>query len=115
MSTQFTPVLTAVMKQRGVTGCLLVDESDGVIIDSTLQFGMRGNVFAALVASLYKKTRQSIGAAGMGEASLLQLDAERGRVFATGREGLVLVAITDLRANSGLVRVELLKARERIA
>ena len=53
--------------------------------------------------------------AGMGEASLLQLDAERGRVFATGREGLVLVAITDLRANSGLVRVELLKARERIA
>lgn len=115
MTTQYAPVLSAVMRQRGVTACLLVDERDGVIVDSTLQFGMRGNVFAALIASLFRKSRQSVAAAGMGEASVLQLEAERGRVFAVGHAGLVLIAITDLRANLGMVRVELLKAREHIA
>ena len=115
MSTPFQPLLAAVMRQRGVTGCLLVDEHDGVIVDSTLQFGMRGNVFAALIASLFRKARQSASAAGMGEATFVQLEAELGRVCAVGNQGLVLIAIADLRANLGLVRVELLKARAGLA
>lgn len=111
MNTPYQPILASVMRQRGVTACLLVDEMDGVIVDSTLQFGMRGNVFAALIASLFRRARQSAAAAGMGEASFVQLEAERGRVCAVGREGLVLIAVADPRVNIGLLRVELLKAR----
>jgi predicted regulator of Ras-like GTPase activity (Roadblock/LC7/MglB family) len=108
-------MLAAVMHHRGVSGCLLVDEQDGVIVDSTLQFGMRGDVVAALIASLFRKSRQSVAAAGMGDATFLQLEAERGRVCATGRNGLVLIAVADPRVNLGLLRVELMKARESMA
>jgi predicted regulator of Ras-like GTPase activity (Roadblock/LC7/MglB family) len=115
MTSPFHTVLAGLMRHRGVTGSLVVDERDGVVVDSTLQFGMRGNVFAALIASLYRKARESAAAAGFGEMSFLTLDAERGRVCAVGREGLVLIAVADLRANLGLLRVELMKARESLA
>jgi predicted regulator of Ras-like GTPase activity (Roadblock/LC7/MglB family) len=115
MTNPFRPILTAVMRHRDVTACLLVDETDGVIVDSTLQFGMRGNVFAALIASLYRRARQAAAAAGMGEASFVQLDAERGRVCAVGHNGLVLIAVAGARVNVGLLRVELLKARAGLA
>jgi predicted regulator of Ras-like GTPase activity (Roadblock/LC7/MglB family) len=115
MSSPFQPLLAALMRLRGTTACLIVDERDGVIVDSTLQFGMRGNVFAALVSSLFRKARQSAVAAGMGDASFVQLEAELGRVCAVGRDGLVLIAVAEPRANLGLLRVELLKAREALA
>jgi predicted regulator of Ras-like GTPase activity (Roadblock/LC7/MglB family) len=115
MTNPYRPILASVMRLRDVTACLLVDENDGVIVDSTLQFGMRGNVFAALIASLYRRARHSAVSAGMGEASFVQLDAERGRVCAVGRNGLVLIAVAAARVNVGLLRVELLKAREALA
>lgn len=107
----FQPALSAVMRLRGVTACLVVDEHDGVIVDSTLQFGMRGNVLAALLASLFRKARQSVAAAGFGDSAFLTLEAERGRVCAVGQGGLVLIAVADPRTNLGLLRVELNKAR----
>jgi predicted regulator of Ras-like GTPase activity (Roadblock/LC7/MglB family) len=76
---------------------------------------MRGNVFAALIASLFRKARQSARAAGFGEAEFLTLEAERGRVCAVGAEGLVHIAIADVRANLGLLRVEMLQARGSLA
>jgi predicted regulator of Ras-like GTPase activity (Roadblock/LC7/MglB family) len=111
MSVPFQAVLNTIMRQRGVTGCIVVDARDGVIVSSTLQFGMRGNVVAALMASLVKKAQQSATAAGLGEASFVQLDAEQGRVCAVEAEGLVLVAVADLRASVALLRVALLDAR----
>jgi predicted regulator of Ras-like GTPase activity (Roadblock/LC7/MglB family) len=111
----FGELMGSVMRQRGVTACLVVDEADGVVVDSTLQFGMRGNVFAALIASLYRKARQSAAAAGFGDAEFLTLEAERGRVCAVGGNGLVLIAVAESRANLGLLRVELLQLRGRLA
>lgn len=111
MSSPFAAVLQSVMRQRGVTGCLVVDERDGVVVDSTLQFGMRGDVFAALIASLFRKARQSAAAAGFGHAEFVTLEAERGRVCAVGSGGLVLIAVAEARTNLGLLRVALMQAR----
>ena len=111
MSTPFHDVLARIMHHRGVTGCMVVDARDGVIVSSTLQFGMRGNVVAALMGSLVSKARHSSAAAGLGDAAFVQLDAEHGRVCAVEANGLVLVAVADLRANLALVRVTMLDAR----
>lgn len=110
MSSQFAPVLAALTRHRGVKGCLVVGEGDGLIVDSTLQFGMNGATFAALTASLYRKARRAAQAAGFGDATFLQLDAEQGRVCAVGRNDLVLVVVAESRVNVGLVRVDLLNA-----
>ena len=115
MSSPFRSVLASLARGRGVTACLVVDARDGVIIDSTLPFGMRGNVVAALVASLVRKASRSADAAGVGVVSFIQLEAERGRVCAVEHAGVLLVVVADLRANVALLRMDLLAAREALA
>jgi uncharacterized protein len=115
VKTHLTPILSALTRQRGVSGSLLVDEGDGVIIDATLHVGMKGPAFAALAASLYRKARLSADAAGLGGVTFLRLRAEQGHVCAAGRNELVLVIVADSRANIGLIRQEMLKALEKVA
>lgn len=110
MSSPFTGVLASLIRQRGVTGSMVVSETDGIVVDATLQVGVRGNVVAALAASLYRKARLSAGAAGLGGVTFLTLEAERGRVCVTGSDDLILVTVAEPRANIGLIRMEMLRA-----
>ena len=110
MSSPFSEILGVLIRQRGVLGSMVVSESDGIIVDSNLQIGVRGQAVAALTASLFRKARLSARAAGLGEAAFLQLEAENGRICAAGRDDLVLVTVSEARANVGLIRVEMLKA-----
>lgn len=112
MSTPFTTMLSTLIRHRGVKGCMVVGETDGIIVDSNLQIGVNGNAFAALTASLFRKSRRAAQAAGFGDATFLELDAERGRVCAVGANALVLVVVAEPRVNIGLVRVDMLRAVE---
>lgn len=114
MKTQLTQLISSLTRQRGVSGSLLVDEGDGVIIDATLHVGMKGPAFAALAASLYRKARLSADAAGLGGVTFLRLRAAEGHVCAAGKNEMVLVTVADARANIGLIRMEMLKALERL-
>jgi uncharacterized protein len=115
MSTPFTSLLSSLIRHRGVTGCMVVGEADGIIVDSSLQIGVNGDAFAALTASLYRKVRRASDAAGLGATGFFELDADSGRVCATGRNDLVIVVIAEPRVNVGLLRVEMLKAVEALA
>jgi predicted regulator of Ras-like GTPase activity (Roadblock/LC7/MglB family) len=115
VSSPFLALLTALTRQRGVMGSMVVGEGDGIIVDSNLQLGVKGNTVAALAASLYRKARLSAEAAGLGAVLFLRLEAERGHIFAAGRGELVLVTVAGERANVGLIRVEMLKAAEALA
>ena len=110
MSSPFSDILASLTRQRGVLGAMVVSESDGIVVDSNLQIGVRGATVAALAASLFRKARLSARAARLGEASYLQLEAPGGRVCAAGRDDLLLVTVAESRANVGLIRVEMLKA-----
>ena len=115
MISPFAGLLSSLIRHRGVAGCMVVGEHDGIIVDSNLQIGVDGGVFAALTASLYRKARRSAIAAGFGDAGFFELDAEHGRVCAVGRNDLVLVVVAAERLNVGLVRVEMLRALEAFA
>jgi predicted regulator of Ras-like GTPase activity (Roadblock/LC7/MglB family) len=115
MISPFAAMLDTIRRQRGVTASLIAAESDGVVVDSRLQVGQRGDRVAALAASLYRKARLSATAAGLGAVGFMQLEAESGRVCAVGRNGLVLVAVTKRDANVGLLRVQLLRAAQGLA
>lgn len=115
MTSPFAQLLESIRRQRGVTASLIAAENDGVIVDARLQVGQRGDRVAALAASLYRKARLSANAARLGKVGFMQLEAERGRLCAVGRNGLVLVAIARRDANVGLIRVELLRAAEGLA
>lgn len=115
MSTPFSGILAGLIRHRGVKGCLVVGERDGLIVDATVQFGVNPQTFAALTASLFRKARRAAQAAGFGDATFVQLDAEQGRVCAVGRGELVLVVVAEPRVNLGIVRVDMLKAAEALA
>lgn len=106
----FAAALAAVTRHRGVMACLVVAEEDGIVIDGTAQVGVDTAAFAALTASLYRKAARASSSAGFGATGFCELEAERGRVLAAGRNGIVLVAVAESRANLGLLRVEMLKA-----
>lgn len=111
-SSQFTPTLTSLTRLRGVLASLVVSERDGIVVDCNLQVGQEGDRVAALAASLYRKSRLSARAAGLGHAAFMQLDAEEGRVCVAGRGDLLLVIVAQPSANVGLIRVEMLRAVE---
>jgi len=111
VTTHFAAVLEPLTRQRGVRASLIVSETDGLIVDSSLRVGQDGDRIAALAASMYRKARLSAKAAHLGAVAFLQLDAERGRICAVGgANDLVIVVVAEPAANVGLIRVELLKA-----
>jgi predicted regulator of Ras-like GTPase activity (Roadblock/LC7/MglB family) len=110
MTSPFAVILDSLTRLRGVSASLVTSESDGIVIDSRLQVGQRGDRFAALTASLYRKARLASQAAGLGSVGFLQLEAEGGRVCAVGNGDLVLVVVAVSGANVGLIRKELLQA-----
>jgi predicted regulator of Ras-like GTPase activity (Roadblock/LC7/MglB family) len=110
MSSPFAAILQTLTRQRGVRASLIVDQNDGIVVDSNLQIGQDGDRVAALAASLYRKARLSAAAARLGRASFMHLEAERGRICAAGHNDLVLVVVADPAANIGLIRVEMMKA-----
>ncbi len=106
----YASLIAAVTRHRGVSACLVVVEEDGIVVDATAQIGVDTSVFAALMASLYRKAARAATSAGFGGITFCELEAERGRVLAAGRNGLVVVAVADSRANLGILRVDLLRA-----
>lgn len=106
----FAPLLASVTRHRGVTACVVVAAADGIVIAGSAQVGVDTAAFAALTASLYGKAGRALASAGFGRTGFCELEAERGRVLAAGRNGIVIVTVTESRANLGLLRVELLKA-----
>jgi len=105
-------MLDGVTRQHGVLAALLVEEHDGIVIDAALQYGVDGEVIAALAASLYRRSRRAAAAAGLGSVRFVALESEHGRLCAAGRDGLVLIALAGKHANAALLRSALLYAAE---
>ncbi len=115
MTTVYRDLLSPLTRQRAVLGCMVVGESDGLIVDSTLQVGVHGDAVAALAASLFRKARLSAEAASLGRVSFLRLEAEQGHLCVAGKNELVIVAVAESRANIGLLRAAMLRAADLLA
>lgn len=111
----FADLLASLSRHRGVLGSMLVSERDGITVDSIVQIGVNSDAVAALAASLYRKARLASGAAGYGHITFVRLDAAGGRLCAAGQGDLVLITISEARANAGLLRVTMLKAARSLA
>ncbi len=115
MSTAYSAALEAMTRHRGVIGCMVVAESDGIMVDSHLHFGIPDQALAAVAAALYRRARVAAVEGGLGRTRFVRLDAEGGHLCAVGRGDLVLVTLTDARANMGVVRAAMLRAVEALA
>ncbi len=78
MKSAFATLLEPLARHRGVLGCLVAGEEDGIVVDALLQERVDGPALAALAAALHRRSRWASGAAGLGAVSFLRLDASRG-------------------------------------
>lgn len=112
MMQPFDSIVARLERQRGVVGVLLVGMDDGMVIAGNAGDGRDSDTAAALAASLFRRTRMASVDAGLGEASFVRLEADRGHVCATARGDVVIVAVTSAATNLGKLRLEMLGAAE---
>ncbi len=111
MTARYQGVLDTITRVRGVLGAMLVAREDGIVVADTLMEGVRGNAVAALAASLYQRLGDASVVAGTGEPQFVHLQGDDGILLALAAGTQVLiVAVTELNANVGLVRLEMLRA-----
>ena len=111
----YARTIAEMARQRGVVGAFVVSERDGIAVEQTAQVGVDTEAVAALAASLYRKARLAVEAAGHGATAFLHLESAGGRLCAAGRGDLVLVAVCEPRVNVGMLRVEMLRAARTLA
>jgi uncharacterized protein len=111
---EYDLVVAQVERQGGVLGAMLVGMDDGLVIAGSAGPGNKWEPAAALASSLFRRTRQASADAGLGAATFIRLEADRGHVCATAKDDFVLVAVTDRNINLGRLRLEMLSAAEAI-
>ena len=112
MTNNFDEVVARLQRQRGVVGAMLVGIDDGMVIAGDAGSGRDSDTAAALAASLFRRTRAAAADAGLGQASFVRLEADRGHLCATARGDIVIVAVTGDGINLGRLRLEMLGAAE---
>ncbi len=112
MTNTFESVVARLQRIQGVAGVMLVGLEDGMVIAGDAGVGRDADTAAALAASLFRRTRNAAGEAGLGEANFVRLEAERGHLCATARGDVVVVAMTSPGINLGRLRLEMMSAKE---
>jgi predicted regulator of Ras-like GTPase activity (Roadblock/LC7/MglB family) len=115
MRTVYSPALERLSQNRGVIGCMVVSEQDGIVVDAQCHYGVPQQALAAVAAALFRRARLAAAEGGLGPSRFVRLDAERGHLCIAARGDLVLVTLTDGRANVGLLRTAMLRAAETLA
>ena len=112
MTDRFDSVVARLQRQQGIMGVMLVGLEDGMVIAGDAGAGRDPDTAAALAASLFRRTRLASEDTGLGDATFVRLEADRGHVCATARGEVVIVAVASSAINLGKLRLEMLSAAE---
>jgi predicted regulator of Ras-like GTPase activity (Roadblock/LC7/MglB family) len=111
-----TELLSELIPLAGVRGALIVSGEDGVVVADALMENVDGRAVAALAASLAKRMVGVTRALGQPEPVAWQLQGSEGILLAaSGRDGLLVVAVADSEVNAAELRLRVLSAAERAA
>jgi predicted regulator of Ras-like GTPase activity (Roadblock/LC7/MglB family) len=114
MTSDLDSVVARLQRQPGVMGVMLVGIEDGMVIAGDAGAGRDSDTAAALAASLFRRTRTASADAGLGDATFVRLEADRGHLCATARADIVIVSVASSGINLGKLRLEMLAAAEMI-
>ena len=112
MSHELELVVARLQRHQGVLGAMLVGMDDGMVIVGDAGPGRDADTAAALAASLFRRTKMASDDAGLGNASFVRLEADRGHLCATAHGDVVIVAVASHGINLGKLRLEMLCAAE---
>jgi predicted regulator of Ras-like GTPase activity (Roadblock/LC7/MglB family) len=107
--------LTRIAGSAGVHLALAASVGDGLVLHVAGEAADRAAAAAALGAALFARARSAAAACGHGEPRLLRLQCSGGQLLATAAGPTVLIAVAEPAANTGRIRLELLRAAEALA
>lgn len=115
MTARLQRALGGVTRVRGVRGALIVAREDGLVVADALMEDIRGNAVAALAASLTRRIGEAARASGVGTPQFLHLEATGGALLAAAAgDEMLVVAVTEVGVNVGLVRLEMFRAAKAV-
>ncbi len=98
---------------KGVVGSILVAK-DGLVVASNLSVQVQDEVVAAMVSAVGGTATKASEMMGQGKLKNIVLEGENGKVFLTDAGIGYLGVLTTPDANIGLVRLELMEAKENL-
>ena len=97
----------------GVRGTMFITR-DGMVVVADVDAGVDSDRIAAMAATLAVKTDDCLEKTDRGRLVQAMLNATEGKVFLSDAEKGILVVVTDNDVNTGLVRLEMRAAADRL-
>lgn len=114
MTTNFGSLLEGLSRLRGVRAALVVSVEDGLVVAEAAMGGLKSGALAALGATLATRAVELAGRSGFGAPRFLHLQGDDGALLIAPAGSLVLVALAGRDVPIGLLRLEMLRAAERL-
>lgn len=109
---EFDSIVERLQRHQGVLGVMLVGMDDGMVIAGDAGLGRDSDTAAALAASLVRRTKAASTEAGLGDATFVRLEADRGHMCAAAKGDIAIVTVAGTSINLGKLRLEMLSATE---
>ena len=112
MMEQFDTIVARLQRHQGIQGVMLVGMEDGFVIAGDAGDGRDSDTAAALATSLFRRTKSASNDAGLGDVSLVRLEADRGHLCAAAKGDIAVVTVSGNGINLGKLRLEMMSALE---
>lgn len=106
-------IVEDLLRIDGVIGALLVDK-DGLVVSSTPLEEEDAEVLGAMAAAMHATLAKACERIGIGRPANLTVEANEGIIQLMQASDLLLVVITERRADSDYVKTKMSGASERI-
>jgi uncharacterized protein len=98
---------------NGVNGSLVVGK-DGLIIESEVASNIDSELVAAMSSAVFGTAERSAEEMKHEPLTQVMIEGERGKTLMIDAGEGILVVITDIKVNLGLIRIEMRRSAERV-
>jgi len=106
-------ILKDLSRIKGVDGSLVVGK-DGLVIEAEVPGGIDPELVAAMSSAVFGTAERSAEEMKHDPLRQVMIEGDKGKTLMIGAGEGILVVITDIDINLGLIRIEMRRSAERV-
>ncbi|MEM0022076.1 MAG: roadblock/LC7 domain-containing protein [Archaeoglobaceae archaeon] len=110
----FENVIADLLNVSGVRGVYIADP-EGTLIESESTIEINEEMSAALVVEIFNRASEIIEKLSADKVDIIAVEGKKFRVLVSRTENFILGVVADIKANYGLLKIEVKKALEKMA
>lgn len=110
----FENVIADLFNVSGVRGVYIADP-EGTLIESESSGELNEEMSAALIVEIFNKASEIIEKLSADKIEIIAVEGKKYRVLVSRSGNFILGVVADIKANYGLLKIEVKKALEKIA